>query len=179
VNAPSENPPYKYFLVQLGRVFLYASVALLEACATPATSERMVSAPLELAKRHPQTVHVRVNGGQETEAVGRPHISDSAFTRALIESITRSRTFSKVIENQNEKADYLLTVTIFSLHKRVFGNTVNMEAGWTLRRTDNGAIVWQESIISEFASVGAQPTTEGAARNNIAQGLAKISTLNL
>jgi len=159
-------------------LFLYAFVVLLWGCATPATFEGMVPTSFQTAKSHPQTVRVSVTGGQETVVVGRPQITTSAFTQALTESITRSRTFSRVVEDQSQKADYLLTVTLFSMDKRVFGRTVKMEAGWTLRRADAGTVVWQESIISEHTDADIRLATEGAARNNIAQGLRKISKLN-
>ena len=110
-------------------------------------------------------------------AVGRPQITNSAFTQALTASITKSRTFSKVVEDQSQKPDYLLTVTLSSIDKRVFGRTVRMEAGWTLQRADAGTVVWQESIISEHTDTDIRLATEGAARNNIAQGLRKISKL--
>lgn len=157
-----------------------AFVALLWSCSTAATFEGMVPASFETAKNHPRAVRVTVNGGQETEAVGRPQITDSAFTQALVTSITKSQTFSKVIEGQaQQKEDYLLTVTLFSLDKLVFGRNVKLEAGWTLRRGDTGAIVWRESIVSESAEGNVQHAAEGAARNNIAQGLAKLSNLDL
>jgi hypothetical protein len=60
-------------------------------------------------------------------------ITNSAFSQALTESITKSRTFSKVVEDQSQGANYLNIIL----------------------------------------------ATEGAARNNIAQGLGKISRLNL
>jgi hypothetical protein len=83
-----------------------------------------------------------------------------------------------------------LTVTIFNLDQPSFGFsfTVKMEAGWSLRRADTGAVVWQESIKSEhtattgdaFAAVKRlRLANEGAAKENIAQGLSKISTLSL
>ena len=111
--------------------------------------------------------------------MGRPQITNSTFSQALTESITKSRTFSRVIEDQNQRADYLLTVTLFSMDKRVYGRTVKMEAGWTLRRADAGTVVWQESVISEYTDTNIILATEGAARNNIAQGLGKISKLGL
>jgi hypothetical protein len=43
----------------------------------------------------------------------------------------------------------------------------------------DGTTVWQELIASQFADFDVQVATEGAAKNNIAQGLAKISKLNL
>jgi hypothetical protein len=160
-------------------LFLYGFVALLWGCSTPATFEGMVPTSFETAKSHPQTVGVYVTGGQETVAVGRPQVTNSAFTQALTESITKSRTFSRVVEDQSQRADYLLTVTLFSMDKRVFGRTVKMEAGWTLRLAEAGTVVWQESIITEYTDANIILATEGAARNNIAQGLGKMSKLGL
>jgi ABC-type transport auxiliary lipoprotein component len=159
-------------------LFSYGFVALLWGCATPATFEGMVPTSFQTVKNHSQTVRVNVTGGQETVAIGRPQITNSGFTQALTDSITKSRTFSRVIEDQSQKADYLLTVTLFSMDKLVFGRTVKMEAGWTLRRADTGTVVWQESIISEHADADIRLATEGVARNNIAEGLRKISKLN-
>jgi hypothetical protein len=156
--------------------FLYGFVSLLWSCSTPATFEGMVPTSFETAKSHPQTVRVYVTGGQESVAVGRPQITNFAFSQALTESITKSRTFSRVVEDQSQRADYLLTVTLFSMDKRVFGRTVKMEAGWTLRRSEAGTVVWQDSIITEYTDANIILATEGAARNNIAQGLGKIST---
>jgi len=154
-------------------------ISLLLGCAMPASHMGMIPATFDTAKKHPQSVRVSVTGGQETEAVGRPHIPNSAFAQALVESIAKSQTFSRVIEGQSKGEDYLLTATLFSLDKLVFGWTVKLEAGWTLRRAGTGAIVWQESLTSEFSEFNVQLATEGAARNNIAQALGKISRLNL
>jgi ABC-type transport auxiliary lipoprotein component len=170
--------PYAYYSHR--RVFfLYGLVSLLWSCSTPATFEGMVPTSFETAKSHPQTVRVYVTGGQESVAVGRPQITNSAFSQALTESITKSRTFSRVVEDQSQRADYLLTVTLFSMDKRVFGRTVKMEAGWTLRRAEAGTVVWQESIITEHTDANIILATEGAARSNIAQGLGKISKLKV
>lgn len=160
-------------------VCLLALVLLLESCSTAATSEGMIPRSFDTVNIHPQTVRVTVTGGQESVAVGRPQITDAAFTQALIASIAKSRIFSKVIEDQTPAEDYRLTVTLFSLDKRVFGQTVTLEAGWTLRRAATGAIVWRESIVSESAEGNFQQSTEAAARNNIAEGLARISKLKL
>jgi hypothetical protein len=111
--------------------------------------------------------------------VGKPHIPNSAFAQALVQSIERSQTFAKVVEGQSQAADYLLTATLFTLDKRVFGRTVKLEVGCTLRRSDNSVIAWQESIVSESTQGNVQVATESAARNNIVQALGKISKLNL
>ena len=163
----------------LKSVFWFAFVAVVGACSAPATFEGMVPTSFEPARSHARTVRVNVTGGQETVAVGRPQITNSAFTQALTQSVTKSGTFSRVVEGQSERSDYLLTVTLFSMDKLVFGRTVRMEAGWTIRRTDAGTVVWQESIISEHTDANIKLATEGAARKNIVQGLVKISKLNL
>ncbi|MBU2590463.1 MAG: hypothetical protein ABIK27_04150 [Bacteroidota bacterium] len=163
-------------------------VALLAGCASPAKHKGMIPTTFETAKKHPQTVSVNVQGGQESTLSNPFQISDEAFTQALVDSITKSQIFSSVI--QDKGADYLLTVFLFNMKQPMFGltYTVKMEAGWTLQRADNGTVVWQESIKSEhtttFSDAFAAVTrlrlaTEGAARDNIAKGLAKISQLKL
>jgi hypothetical protein len=163
----------------LAILFLCTLASILGSCSTSATSEGMVSTSFEILHAHPQTVRVNVTGGQETVPIGRPQITDADFTQALVTSIIKTRTFTKALTDQNSSADFLLTVTIFSLDKRLFGDTVRLEAGWTLRHTTSGAIVWRESIISESMHSNFQRATEGAARNNIGQALAKISKLDL
>jgi hypothetical protein len=86
--------------------FLYALAILLGSCSTAATSEGMVPTSFETVNVHSQTVRVKLTGGQESVAMGRPQITDADFTAALIASIIKSRTFSKVIEDKNSKQDY-------------------------------------------------------------------------
>lgn len=169
-------------------LFLIAIATLLAGCATTATHEGMTPLTFETGSKHQKTVSVNVGGGREVDGLGRSQISDTALKKALIDSITTSQAFSQVIEGNG--GDYLLTVSIFSTEQPVFGFsfTVKMEAGWTLKRVASGETVWQEAIKSEHtattgdAFVGVtrlRLATEGAARNNISQGLARISRLNL
>jgi hypothetical protein len=168
--------------------FLCAVLALLAGCASPATFEGMIPDRFDITQKRPETVDVVVSGGQETNAMWKPQISDEAFKQALIESIGKSQAFSKVI--QGKDANFLLSVLIFNMEQPSFGVslTVNLEAVWKLSRVDNGKTVWSESIKSEntagfsdaFAAVKRlRIATEGAAQKNIAEGLARISKLNL
>lgn len=164
---------------QRSALFLLRALAvMLGGCSTAATFEGMVPASFETVNAHPQTVRVNVTGGQESVALGRPQITNSAFAQALVASITKSRTFAKVVEDKTP-SDYLLTVTLFSMEKLVFGQTVSLEAGWTLQRSATGAIVWKESISTQSTDGNFQRATEGAARINIGQALTKISRLPL
>lgn len=161
--------------------------SVLAGCASPSTSQGMTPAAIQTTNKHAQSVSVAVAGGKETESTGKSQISDSAFTQALVDSINSSKTFSSVI--QGKGADYQLSVTMFSMEQPSFGLsfTVKLEAGWSLKRAD-GSVVWQESIKSEHTSTPGDAfaaverlrlATEGAAKENIAQGLSKISALKL
>jgi hypothetical protein len=165
-----------------------ACAALLGGCATGASHEAMVPTSITAANKHPQSVSVEVTGGQDTDAAGKSQISNESFAQALEQSITQSQAFSQVIKGAGQ--DYRLSVAIVSLDQPSFGIsfTVKMEAGWTLKRADTGATVWQESVRSEHTAGGTDAfaavvrlrmATEGAARNNISQGLSRISQLKL
>ncbi|KPK72076.1 MAG: hypothetical protein AMJ84_04945 [Acidithiobacillales bacterium SM23_46] len=170
----------------VGKFVAPLMLALLASCATPATFQGMVADRYDVARQHPVSVSVRTSGGSETSATGKTQISNNEFAKALTESISKSRVFSRVVPSGG---DYLLQVVIVSLEQPTFGGTftVKMEAGWTLKRSD-GTVVWQEAIRSihavsvEEELVGVtrlRVATEGAARENIKKGLAKISRLNL
>ena len=186
------RPTQKYLPCKLSSLlllFLCTFAALLAGCAaSPAKYEGMIPTTFETAGKHSKTVSVSVQGGRESKLSTPTQISDEAFMQALVDSITKSQMFSNVI--QGKGADYLLTVTLFNMEQPVFGLTftVKMEAGWTLQRADNGTVVWQESIKSEHTATFSDAfvaltrrrlAAEGAARDNIAKGLAKISQLKL
>lgn len=170
-------------------LFLCAFAALLAGCAaSPTKYEGMIPTTFETAGKHSKTVSVSVQGGRESKLSAPNQISDEAFAQALVDSITKSQIFSRVA--QGKEADYLLTVSIFDMKQPSIGLsfTVKMEVGWTLQRADNGTVVWQESIKSEHTATFGDAVvaltrrrlaTEGAARDNIAKGLAKISQLKL
>lgn len=162
--------------------------ALLTGCASPATREGMIPGDMIAAKKHPQTVSINVAGGQETNPLWKSQISDSSFAEALSDAITRSKVFSAVVQGKN--GNYQLDVVLVSMSQPSFGAsfTVRMEAGWSLRHADGGAVVWQASVKSQHTARASEAflgterlrlATEGAAKNNIKQGLEKISQLTL
>ena len=182
VQEKSSRRPLFVFLVSV----LPFCALLLGGCASQSTHLGMIPDVIDTFKKHPHTVSLNVTGGKPTESIGTPQISDVEFKQALLDAMNKSQIFSRVVEGN--AGDYWLTVTLFSLEQPLFGFsfTVKMEAGWTLKRVADGVVVWQESIKSEYtatiedAFVGAtrlRLATEGAARNNISQGLSKISKL--
>jgi len=144
-----------------------------------ASDTAMVPASFDIAKRHPGTVSVEIVGGSDTGALDKPRISDAAFGRALEASIVKSGVFSGVAHAT--RGDWMLSVILVRLDQPLLAitATVRMEAGWALRRTDSGSTVWKAVIESGSTETGLGPATEGAARNNIAEGLARISRLEM
>jgi len=165
-----------------------SSVVVLSGCASPIMHSALVPAAPAIVKQHVKSVAVVAGGGAETSAAGKSSVNDAELQMAVATAIKQSKVFSQVVEGKN--GDYVLNVNIFNLDQPNFGFsfTVTVEMGWTLTRADTGAVVWRESIKSghtvsageAFAGVERlRLATEGAIRNNIEQGLGKLSALSL
>ena len=164
---------------------LTALVAALGGCSIdPVRTENLVPTAAVSGKKHSATVSLDASNSTSAPL----KVNDDQLKQALKDAITKSQTFSQVIDGKGGR--YLLTVNIVKLDQPAFGGsmTVTMEVGWTLKRADTGATVWQEAINSTHttgmgeAFVGVERVrlaTEGAVRNNIASGLTKIGQLNL
>jgi hypothetical protein len=160
---------------------LIAGAALLGGCAVaPSSPSAMTPETIATAKQSPKTVSVAATGGKGVA-------TDAAMADAVAASIEKAKTFSKVIKGAG--ADYQLTVTLMTLDMPSFGMsfTCKTEMAWSLKRADGGA-AWEEVIKSEgtagageaFAgSERAKMAIERSIKENIAQGLAKISNQNL
>jgi len=186
MNTPIQKNSSRHFFSAFFASLLPFCAVLLVSCASQSTHQGMTPAAVDTFKKHPHTVSLNVTGGKPTESTWTPQISDVEFKQALLDALNKSQIFSGVVEGN--AGDYWLTVMFFSLEQPVIGfsMTVKMEAGWTLKRAADGVVVWQESIKSEYTATtgdaldGARRlrlATEGAARNNISQGLGKISKL--
>jgi hypothetical protein len=166
-----------------------ALAVLLAGCAsTTPTADGMIPAFTVRGVRgpvHPDPVAIEVKSADP--------IPGPALRRALADAVTLSKVFSRVVERPGG-GSYILTVTVTRLDQpesRLNINlnpTVRMEAGWTLRRADTRAAVWQATVRSEHTAGPADTldgkarlrlATEGAARENIALGLERLSKLNL
>ena len=148
----------------------------------------MTPTTVATTKHHAASVSVSTGGGAETNPMWKSQISDADLKQALVASINQTKTFSSVVEGKGGK--YNLNVAIFNLTQPGFGLsfTVSVEMGWTLTNAETGAVVWRESIKSSHTAGATDAfagttrlrmATEGAARDNIATGLAKLSALSL
>lgn len=176
---------------------LLAAAVVLGGCASGAHKDNMVAgsaatpgqpaAPVSYGKKFTRTVVVETRGGAATGAMDSSNISNQDFKSAIEATITRSELFRQVGQTAG---DYQLTVTITQLSKPSFGAsfTVDMEAGWALVRTSDKQVVMRKAIKSTHTAtmgdslVGVtrlRLAVEGAAKNNIDQGLKSIAELSL
>ncbi len=175
----------------INRVFavsILVAVVALTGCASPANREAMSVPSQSFNKQYQSSVAVEAKGGSETGAMESSNISNADLKAAIEKSITQSNLFKSVV--QGKDGDYELTVTVSPLAKPIFGAsfTVDMEAGWSLIKVADKSVAMRQVIKSSFTAtmgdslVGVtrlRLAVEGAARNNITQGLQAIAALNL
>lgn len=164
------------------------AMAFMAGCATPAKVANMVPQDYSLAAKHPQSVHVDIYGGEETNPMLASKISDHDFKDALVLAIQKSKAFSSVVEIDG--ADYRLEVSIANLSQPMAGidMTVTLSSFWKLTKVGATEPVWDDTVYSTYtakfgdALVGItrlRLATEGAGRENIKEGLRLVSELEL
>jgi hypothetical protein len=162
------------------------AVATLTGCASQMTHQDMTPAPVQLTKHHSQSVSVTALPPANADAAAAATTMAELRT-ALSNAINESQAFASV---KPDNGDYLLTVQIFNESHPAFGIsfTSKVEMGWTLKRADTGAVVWQESITSEHTTGGTEAfsgaervkmSIAGAIKKNISSGLSRVATLSL
>jgi len=178
-----------YTLIQRAALVMTSLAVLnLAGCASPASHEGMTPQNLTISKKHPSSVSVETKGGSETGAMDSSNISNADFKAAIESSIVKSSLFKNVLQGKN--GDYELTVSVTDMSKPLFGAsfTVEMETAWSLVKKSDNSIAMRKVIKTAHtatmgdALVGAirlRLAVEGAARENIAQGLKAISDLGL
>jgi len=169
-------------------VLVYAAVVWLSGCASPASKQALVVDDTSFGARHPYSVSISTSGGGETGAMDYTNISNDDLAAAIEESITTSGLFSSVIKG--DSADYRLNVSLVSMSKPMFGFSfkIDMEMAWSLVNARTGDAVMRESIKSSHTATAGEAfaavtrirlAVEGAAQDNIRQGLQKIAALSL
>ena len=165
---------------------LIAAAALTTGCATASKPNDMVATPT-LVHRNSGSVSVEVSGGRATNPMWTSQISNDAFAQALRDSIQKSGLFSTVTDSG---ANYKLSAFLGKVDQPLFGfsMTVKMEVTYTLIDAGSGKTLWQKDIASQYTAHPSDAfagvtrlrlANEGAARANIQQALAQLSTLSL
>jgi len=169
---------------------LTAALLGLCGCAAPAPSGGMVASPAGDLTKHPEAVSVTVTGGAEVSSNSASQVANPDFTAALIKSIKQSGIFAKIVPGGEPGAVYELQVAIGVLDQPVIGAdmTATLEARWKLVRHSNGYVMWDETIKSSHTAGAREAFTgiermrlaiDGAAKDNIRQGITRLGTLAL
>lgn len=174
----------------LRTALVLAGVAVigLSGCATPANRESMAVQSLTVVKHHPYAVSVSTQGGSETGAMDSSNVSNEDLKAAIESSIAETKLFKSVI--QGKGGEYELSVNVTQLSKPMFGTsfTVDLETGWSLVKVSDKSVAMRKVIKSSHTAtmsdsfVGVtrlRMAVEGAAKKNIADGLAAIAALEL
>ncbi len=169
-----------------------AAVALLLALAGcgPGESRPALMAPQGMAygPRHAGSVSVTASGGCVDCAAGQARLSAAQLQAAAIQGLRDSGLFAQVLAQP--PAGHDLALRIFRVDAPLFGFDMRctIEVGWTLTRPGDPTPVWQQAIETShtartsdtFAGVErVRLCWEGAARNNLAEGLRRLATLPL
>jgi len=168
-------------------IFVISVLLLMTGCATPIKPAAMIPVSFVVQNKHDTSVQLRVEGGQDTDPMGTYQISGPNFQQAVADAIRTSGVFSHLKESG---ADYNLTISIISVNQPAFGMNaiVNMATQWKLTRIATSEIVSQELIIrSSVAGMGkaiigstrCRIATQGAAQENIKEGILRLSQLKL
>lgn len=163
------------------------AAAWIAGCASPASKQELIVDDTSFGTKHPYSVSVIAGGGGETSAMDYTNISNEDLAGAIEESIIKSGLFSSVVKGDG--ADYKLSVYIVSMSKPMFGFsfTIDMEMSWSLVNSRTGDAVMKESIKSSHTTTAGEAfaavtrirlAVEGAAEENIRQGLQKIAELS-
>ncbi|HEX4350324.1 MAG TPA: hypothetical protein VH251_08045 [Verrucomicrobiae bacterium] len=175
----------KFFLRPTLWLVLLAS-CLFAGCASPARTTEMVAKKVPQAAATHEPVVVSVQGGDKTNPLWVSKISNENFSAALVESLKQTGLFKSVDTSGDDACR--LTTTIEDLEQPIMGldMTVSLRIDWLLVRTSDGQDLWHDKILSTYtATVGdnldgalrLRVANEGAARQNIEQGLAKLAAV--
>lgn len=172
--------------------FAPLACCLLVGCSTSAKPKAMLGLKLPQARTTHDPVVVSVKGGEKGgEKPNRllaSAISSENFRTALIESVRKTALFKSV--EGSGAAVYRLEATLEDLDQPMMGfnMSVALRVDWKLIRLSDNQVLWHTKILTPYtaklgeAFVGTtrlRKANEGAARQNIEQGLAKLAALDL
>jgi len=148
----------------------------------------MIPKDIEASTHHLQNVSITVNGGEITNPLSHSVISDEEFQKALESSIKNSGVFSSVVKRGN--SDFLLDVVIANLGQPFAGidMTVTFTTHWKLSQLNKPNVIWEDFVSTKYTATPGDSligikrlrmANEGAARENIKEGIRRLSLVKL
>jgi hypothetical protein len=163
------------------------ALLLLAGCATGAKPKAMVPREFHITGHHAQSIAVTVTGGKKTNPMWKSEISSEDFDQAVRDSITQSGVFA--LAQTKVPADYALQVNLIKTlsPNAGFSLTVTLLAQWQLSDKAGKTLLDEYLSTPYTAEVGEafvavkrlRLAAEGAARENIKEGLRRLSEMQL
>lgn len=159
-------------------------------CASDQSGSSATPANAPAAVLHPESVRIKVTGGSDGTAVTASQVPNMYFAAGLTKSLSRARTFGKVLPAGSADAVFQLEVTLAPLEPPAIGEsmTATVDANWTLTRISNGYVLWQKKISASHTAGAKEAFTgiervqlaiEGAVQANIKDGVAQLGATSL
>jgi len=168
-------------------VFGLLGLISLLGCSTPHPQpELMIPEDISPAQRVKDTVCIHITGGADDMAHnpwGAPYLTKEAFAKAIDMSLVKAGLFNGVVScdtGPQYQLDVFLVHAEAQQGSTIFSSSpASIVARWKLTNRANGQILINEEIMSTFVVGGVQSrkALEGAARDNIRQGLAHFAGL--
>jgi hypothetical protein len=155
-------------------------------CASGAKSAAMQARVMPEAMRVRESVSVKTDGGEETNPMWVSRISNPEFRIGVVESLRRSGLFRQVLDSGDSA--FRLELRLENLDQPIagFSMTVALRVQWRLVHLPDQTEVWHDRIQTVHTAAFSQAfsgvkrlrlATEGAARENIEEGLKRLATL--
>src|SRR5438105_3193580 len=163
------------------------AAGFMTGCST-AKPEAMVPPAFTLANKYAASVSLSAPHGKDADAKWTSQIQGSAFVEALYLSLEKAGLFATVLKAPD--ADYILQVSFVKGDEPAFGfnMTVDLVTRWVLIKKSVTEPVFQGNVSTTYtAKLGdafaggdrLRIANEGAAKENIKEGLRRLSQLNL
>jgi hypothetical protein len=172
--------------VLTGLSILLLTGGCFDANSYSADAGRMVPTDFEIVNKHLGTVSIgQVTGSKAKRSW---QVSNSGYAEALEKALVKSGLFKAVIMDVN--TDYRLYVTILSIDQPAMGLDFNiyMKTKWELIDTKKKVSVWSDTFETTYKAKVSQAliagervriASEGSARENIREGIKRLSLLKL
>ena len=172
-------------------ILLISALIIVSGCATPARMTQMKAEPNSWTKAHTTTPLINsisikhVDGGKETNRIGKSQIGNEAFKDALTISLLDAELLAA-----GSNGAYALEAKIINVEQPTFGLNLTAVTNiqYTLTRVEDSNEIFSETIEAPYTAqftdslVGharLKLANEGSVRNNIAQLIEKLYQLNI
>ena len=172
-------------------LLLFEALFVLFSGGCTTRSAMMVPDSFNVAKKNPGSVKVNeVVGSYETGSfvLWMAQISSVSFTEAIADSVAKAGLFDSVVKTDN--ADYILDVTILYYDQPLIGLDldIKMKTQWELTDAKKFTPVWSDTFETAYRAKfsdallpaeRSQKAYEGTVRTNIAEGIKRLSGIQL